>query len=149
MPDTHTPPPPAFMDLFRDLVRAYQPRALDRDTPRVYWETLRALPLDAIGEGAAVLRRRSSAFFPTTAEWFQAAAANQGAHRPPGCTRCGGKGIIRIDYHSGECADLAICDCQAGQWFRTAGEDVTRANVGGLPPEARVANVEDFDDEAP
>jgi hypothetical protein len=138
--------PAEFLEVFRDMVRAFQPRGLDHNTPRVYWRALCRLPLSVIRDGAAVLQRRSSGFFPTTAEWFAAAVKSQGPRRPAGCTRCGDKGLIRIDYHSGECSDLAICDCAAGQWFRTTGEDVARANVEGLPLEARVAYVEDYDE---
>lgn len=34
------------------------------------------------------------------------------------CTRCAGKGAVRLQYRSGEPFDVAICWCAAGQRYR-------------------------------
>lgn len=62
------------------------------------------------------------------------------------CLRCGNKGLIRVNYHSGEPFDVGICECQAGQHWRTAGEDAIRARLL-LADENRVALLEDFEGE--
>jgi hypothetical protein len=120
---------------------------LERDTAAAYWALLAPFPFDVLATSARQLAATQT-FFPSTAEWIAVARrlSLRVRARAVACARCGETGLIRIDYRSGECADLAICDCAAGQWFRTAGEDVARANVAGLPPEARVAYVEDFDE---
>jgi hypothetical protein len=141
--------PAEFLDVFRDLVRAYQPRGLDRDTPRVYWETMRIFPIAVLRESAIELRQRSSAFFPSTTEWFQVASAHgvkHGRSAPTTCAQCRDAGLVRINYRSGEPSDIAICTCRAGQFFRDTGEDAVRNNLH-LAAEHRVAYLEDFDEE--
>lgn len=64
--------PKAFMAVFRDVVIAFQPRALDRDAARVYHAALGGLPIGVVRDGALrVMQTRP--FFPTVGEWFQAA----------------------------------------------------------------------------
>lgn len=142
-------PPKAFLEVFARLVsRTKTTGRLESGTAAAYWELLARFPLDVIANSARHLAETQT-FFPSTAEWIAAASDRDlTRRRPASCTRCGDKGLIRIDYRSGEVSDLAICDCAAGQIFRTTGEDVARANVAGLPRAARVAYIEDFDDEA-
>lgn len=67
------PIPAEFLDVFRDLVVALQPRTpTTRETARVYFETLKQFPLEAIRDSARQLRRTCT-FFPSTGEWFAAA----------------------------------------------------------------------------
>lgn len=63
------------------------------------------------------------------------------------CRRCRNKGLIRVKYQSGEPFDIAICDCQAGQFWRSLGETAIRAHFGGLPPLHQVSAWEYFDGE--
>jgi hypothetical protein len=62
---------------------------------------------------------------------------------------CGGKGLLKIQYQSGEPFDIAICACPRGQrlrvwhmrhpdWIQT---------VWQLEPDHRIAWLEDFTDE--
>jgi hypothetical protein len=143
--------PSAFLTLFRDVVRAYQPRAVDPGAPRVYWDTLRVYPL-AILEASAARLTQQQAFFPTAAEWYQAArclaGAQQAAQRAAGpCAPCHGFGAVRIHYASGEPFDIALCECHAGQVFVRLGEAVVRARFG-LSEAHRVGVIADFTDPA-
>jgi hypothetical protein len=146
-PDEPNDVPAAFLAVFRDLVRAYQPRSLEKDAPRAYWSALGRYPI-AILEAAAARVKTTRQFFPTTGEWYAAARTVAGdamrAQPRVDCPCCGDRGLIRIAYRSGEAADLAICHCPAGQFFRDTGEAVARAAVRGLELEARVAYLEDF-----
>lgn len=63
------------------------------------------------------------------------------------CAFCGGKGLIRVAYESGEPFDVAICDCRSGHPFRVAGESLVRARLS-LGPEHQVAYRELFDGES-
>lgn len=49
-----------------------------------------------------------------------------------------------MSYHSGEPFDVAICDCQAGQFWRMEGGEFVRQRLG-LQPAHQVALLEDFD----
>lgn len=143
--------PPAFVELFRDLVRAYQPRTIDRETVRVYWETLQTFPIETLKASAVRLRQRSTSFFPTTGEWFQAATRvrTMEAQQATGsCERCHDRGVVRIAYRSGEPHDIGICSCAAGRAFSAPwGEALVRARLG-LSDEHRVAYLEDFEEDA-
>lgn len=147
--------PSAFAEVFRDVVRAFQPARLDRDALTVYHATLREFPLDVLRESARSLCR-SQQFFPTTGEWYRVARqlANARAHQRDlaSCARCGDRGLIRINYLHGlvsresEPFDVAICDCRAGQWYRRAGAEAVRRQLQ-LTPANQVALIEDVDDE--
>jgi hypothetical protein len=132
-----------FSPIFRDLVRALQPpKALDRETERVYWETLR-------GFSADVLRRQDRPLWPTSGEWYRLArklSQESAQIRKVGCSRCGGAGVLRVVYQSGEPFDIAVCTCDAGRFYRTTGPMVVRARLA-LGPEHHVAYLEDFDDD--
>jgi hypothetical protein len=63
-----------FLTIFRQLVIAFQPRALDKGTADVYRFVLGQLPADVLRASAQRLMRTST-FFPTTGEWHRAAQA--------------------------------------------------------------------------
>lgn len=65
--------PPEFAAIFRELVMAIQPRPLEPETCRVYYDTLQGFPLDVLREAMQRLRHRASNFFPAAGEWFAAA----------------------------------------------------------------------------
>jgi hypothetical protein len=148
------PIPPEFITIFRELVVATQPRqALDRDTSRVYYETLRGFPIDVLRTSAERLRRTAT-FFPSTGEWYSEAVEcldiprlKRIARELRRCDQCGGRGLIRICYESGEQFDIAICDCTNGQSYRGTGEACVRLRLG-LAPEHRIGWLEDFEDAA-
>jgi hypothetical protein len=56
--------------------------------------------------------------------------------------------VIRVNYQSGEPFDIAICDCQAGQFYRRVGPDVVRDRFS-LTDDNQVAYRELFDGEEP
>jgi hypothetical protein len=64
------------------------------------------------------------------------------------CDRCACAGVIRVNYHSGEPFDIAICDCPAGQIWRHQ-DDIDGTIRARLQLDAahQVALVEDFDPE--
>jgi hypothetical protein len=68
------------------------------------------------------------------------------------CPRCADRGAIRVEYHSGEPFDIALCTCSAGVFYHGVGDGRTlRQWLGGpeRPPlglEHRIGWVEDFDD---
>lgn len=151
--------PVAFQDVFRDLVQALQPRTpMTRGTVRIYHETLSRFSIDCLQESARDLRR-SCTFFPSTGEWFQAATlvvVRRGVSGLVPCGRCGGKGVIRVMYRSGEPFDLAVCDCADGHFYRavcrTSEEDPDRAAAfirerWRCGPEHQVGYIEDFPDD--
>ncbi len=75
--------PEEFQPIYRDLAQAVQPiRALTPETFRVYWETLGDFEPDVLRHAAQDLRRIVK-FFPSTAEWVQAARRVQGFTDPP------------------------------------------------------------------
>jgi hypothetical protein len=140
---------PEFMAIFRVVVLALQPRGpIDRDLVHVYWDVLQSFPLDVLHDTARVLRE-TRRFFPTSGEWAQLARELQLERRradiSPICPRCGGRGLIRIDYRTGEPFDIAICDCAAGEGFRVAGERLVRLRLQ-LTPEQQVGWIEDFNE---
>lgn len=64
------------------------------------------------------------------------------------CTLCRNRGLLRVQYHSGEVFDLAICQCAAGEAWRHQGEAVIRERMQ-LTTEQQVGWLEDFEiDEA-
>lgn len=137
-----------FQPIFRDLVIATQPRAaLTGDTCRVYYETLADFSLEVVRESATELRRTST-FFPSTGEWVTVATrvlVRRGVPIAASCP-CGGRGLLRMEYQSGEPFDIAICDCRAGRNYRTGGEPFVR-HVLTLSADHRVAYLEDFADD--
>ena len=75
MRESKTDPVPAdFRQIFRTLVIALQPRHLEPDTVAVYWALLGHISLAHLQQSAEALAR-TTAFFPTTGEWIQAANA--------------------------------------------------------------------------
>jgi hypothetical protein len=142
--DTETPIPAAFLDVFRDLVRAYQPRTVDGHTPRVYWETLGKYPVEILRAAALELRQRS-VFFPTAPEWARA-ASRAAAPRVHGCVLCADAGLMRVEYRSGEPFDVAICACRIGQAYRTMGETGIRLRFN-LADDHRIGDLEAFDED--
>lgn len=68
-----------FVPVFNRLVVALREPADDSGaTLEIYWDVLKDLPLAAIEAGAmALMRERGRRFFPTTAEWRQAAETAQ------------------------------------------------------------------------
>ena len=60
------------------------------------------------------------------------------------CYRCENQGLIRVNYHSGEPFDLAICDCPAGLFWNRQGELFIR-KLFRLSASNQVAWVEDLD----
>ena len=65
------------------------------------------------------------------------------------CQRCSGRGLIRVDYDSGEPFDIAICYCEIGRTFRVGGEKLVRAHLH-LSDEGHVVGVlEDFAEDTP
>ena len=65
------------------------------------------------------------------------------------CQRCSGRGLIRVDYDSGEPFDIAICRCVVGKTFRVGGEGLVRSHLH-LSDEAHVVGlIEDFEDDEP
>ena len=64
------------------------------------------------------------------------------------CTRCLNRGLIRLEFKSGEPFDVAICVCPKGRFWRATGVDYVRKHFG-LSEEHQVGYLEDFDDEAP
>lgn len=96
-----------FQAIFRELVVAFQPRGLERDTVGVYHRALKHLPIDVLRESAATLMRVKS-FFPTTGEWHSAAmnlqqerrrslAANSSTLNPIECEMCDDTGSVYAD----------------------------------------------------
>ena len=65
------------------------------------------------------------------------------------CSRCQDRGLIRVNYQSGEPFDIAICDCATGYAFREAGELVIRQKLRDLSSEHQIAYREHFDGESP
>jgi hypothetical protein len=138
-----------FSPIFRDLVRALQPpKALDRETERVYWETLRGFSADVLRQAAGELRTRERPLWPTSGEWYRLAARLRGAdlHQSGAdCRCCGGRGLLRVAYESGEPFDIAVCRCDAGGFYRSTGPMVVRAQLA-LGGDHQVAFLEDFED---
>jgi len=138
-----------FSPIFRDLVRALQPpKALDRETERVYWETLRGFSADVLRQSACVLRRQDRPLWPTSGEWYRLAtrlSQESARNRTLRCAVCGDRGLLRVAYQSGEPLDIAVCACLAGRFYRTAGPVLVRARLA-VGPEHQVAYLEDFDD---
>jgi hypothetical protein len=144
--------PSDFVAIFRELVVACQPRGLTRDTPAVYWAALgQSFSLDVLRESAQQLVRRLK-FFPTTAEWTQAATAVVHARILEGrlaesvCEWCHDRGLMCVQYRSGEPFDVAVCSCRASHFFRKAGLEFVRGHLQ-LAPDHRIAYIEDFEDE--
>ena len=77
-------PPKAFEAIFTELVKAFQPRNVTRDTCASYWVALGSkYRLPALREAAHTLTR-SQRFFPNPSEWATAAqAANSRTNRRP------------------------------------------------------------------
>lgn len=141
--------PPEFREQFRRLVVAFQPRSVAADAVAVYWELLAPFGVAQLVEAGARLAVDRK-FFPTAAEWAdQARALRREQHRatvPPSPTECGwcfNRGVIVVTYASGEPADLALCGCAAGRFYRAAGEDAIR-DLFQLADDTRVADVDAF-----
>ncbi len=82
MPEPHAPIPQEFRQVFRELVLATQAQHVrtDPDVVRIYFETLRDFSIDVVRTSARNLRRTTT-FFPSTGEWFQAAqSVLRGSH---------------------------------------------------------------------
>ncbi len=62
------------------------------------------------------------------------------------CQTCNSKGLVRVNYHSGEAYDLGICWCAWGQVYRVGGEALVRDRMQ-LGPEHRVGDLRDFQEE--
>lgn len=74
--------PKAFLDCFRQLVRRVQPaKALEPDTAADYYEVLKGFHIDVLRRAAKDLATTHT-FFPSTAEWHEAAAALVAAQGP-------------------------------------------------------------------
>jgi hypothetical protein len=143
--NTNTKPelPKAFLDVFTKLVSRTQSGRLEAGTAAAYYELLQRVPLHVLIESATRLAETHT-FFPSVAEWLHAAAAVS----PPAvrtCDHCHATGLVRVCYHSGEPFDVAICDCAAGQFYRTVGEETVRTNLD-LGAEHQVAYREDFEE---
>jgi hypothetical protein len=138
-----------FAPIFRDLVRALQPpKHLDRETERVYWETLRGFSADVLRQSAGEFRTRERPLWPTSGEWYRLAARlsqESSQNRKQSCSRCGDFGLLRVAYQSGEFFDIAVCSCFAGRFYRTAGPALVYARLA-LDPVHRVGYLEDFVD---
>src|SRR4030095_5759029 len=63
--------PDWFNELFRVLVRSFQPRHVTNETRTAYYAALRELPEQALRAALSHLLRRQ--FFPTSEEWRNAA----------------------------------------------------------------------------
>lgn len=65
------------------------------------------------------------------------------------CAKCLNAGVIRVNYLSEEPFDLAICDCQAGQFWRYHDdvEGTIRQRFQVPDPAHQIALLEDFDPE--
>jgi hypothetical protein len=140
----------AFAEVFHRLVRCFQPRGLDRGSLDAYRSTLiEKFPLDVLSESADRMTR-SRKFFPTVAEWTAAARAVEqlrgGGCALSDCARCGGRGLVRVDYETGEPFDLAICRCDAGRVYRRGGPALVRMRFQ-LDDSHYVAPIEDFEGE--
>jgi hypothetical protein len=129
--------PPPFLDIFRDLVIALQPRHLEKDASRVYFLALGDFTIETLRE-AALRLSRTKTFFPTTGEWFQVAtdlrreAQRALAEEPTpcddkgipkvGCDRCGDTGSVFVDcpgdascgrrYPHASHAFVCVCACR-------------------------------------
>jgi hypothetical protein len=122
--------PPEFAEIFRQLVRRVQPaKPLEPETCRDYYAVLRAFPITVLAQSATRLAQ-ANRFFPSTAEWYQAAQAVEQPNRTK-CPKCNDYGLIRVNYHEDGGYDLAMCDCRAGQWYRQAGEAMVRKTDAG------------------
>jgi len=118
--------PQEFLNVFRQLVRRVQPaKALEPETAADYYGVLQKFPMEVLAESAQTLSQTQK-FFPSTAEWFQAAQEVSRRFGVVRCPQCADRGLIRVNYHSGEASDLALCDCRAGQWWRTVGDEYVR-----------------------
>jgi T5orf172 domain. len=139
-----------FDGIFRSLVVAFQPRGLDRESVRVYYDALQRFSLDVLRDSARLIAETRQ-FFPTTGEWCQLARELDRRRRTTidadlePCEWCAGYGLIRITYRSDEPFDIAICTCLAGVGFRKAGEELVRMRLG-IGTEHTIAWLEDFDD---
>lgn len=70
-----------FEGLFRSLVEAYHPRAVDKETLNVYRSTLSIFPLSVLVQAAQTLRQTRHRF-PTTGDWaIEAARLQQRQYR--------------------------------------------------------------------
>jgi hypothetical protein len=139
-----------FSPIFRDLVRTLQPpKALDRETERVYWETLRGFSADVLRQSADMLRRQDRPLWPTSGEWYRVAARLRAAALVSAtvttCERCGGRGLLRVAYESGEPFDIAVCTCGVGGIYRKNGPALIRARLA-LSPDHEVVYLEDVED---
>lgn len=63
------------------------------------------------------------------------------------CPKCAGRGLIKINYESGEPFDVAMCDCRAGEVWRDGGYQLVREREPWIPSSAVIAWLEDFSDE--
>jgi hypothetical protein len=136
----------AFGDIFRRLVRCFQPRGLDAGS------------LDAIARRSRVNSYRDPARECGTHDRpkilsdrgrmddHRARGAANGGCELSGCARCGGRGLVRVDYETGEPFDLAICRCEAGKAYRRGGAALVRMRFE-LYDSHYVAPIEDFEGE--
>jgi hypothetical protein len=96
--------PPAFVTLFGQVVRRSQLTGrLEPETLSDYYEILQKFPIEVLAESAQTLAETQK-FFPSTAEWFQAATevawnARRALLDRPAltsilCGRCGDTGSV-------------------------------------------------------
>ena len=137
------------------------PLAAPRLVAKVFRDVLHAGPFTTFTDAERALRDRLTELGirttpQTIADVFRMVGTNTdilNGHKlatdPPmpaaACDRCGGFGVIRINYRSGEPFDIAMCTCRAGQWYRRAGPGMVRERIDGVGPATRIAWLEDFE----
>jgi hypothetical protein len=138
-----------FAAIFQQLVKRFQPRTLSPGTGDAYASTLARFPIDVLQASADQLAQTQK-YFPTVQEWTRAAQGVQQRDRVPVCgvCRCGGLGLVRVAYRSGEPFDVAICHCDAAKPYRRGGPELVRLRFG-LDATHDVLPIEAFEDEAP
>lgn len=73
--------PAEFQALFRELAAMFPARGLTGDTVAAYHKVLGALPMPVLREAVRMLGQ-THRYFPSTAEWFDAATTVQARRRP-------------------------------------------------------------------
>jgi hypothetical protein len=130
----------AFQKIFRSLVIAFPSRRLERDASDVYWAVLGGLPIAVLRESALALAR-SSKFFPSTGEWFQAAEEVRLAERralaarpavgPIVCPNCSDTGWVYVTQAGKSFVTACACRSTNQAYQRNRIDDVLR----GVPPQ--------------
>jgi|SRR5215831_3758140 len=139
------------------------PLAAPRLVAKVFRDVLHAGPFATLGEAEHALQQRLTTLGirttpQTIADVFRMVGSNtdilSGVTLAPapavpvdddGCPHCGGFGVIRVNYRSGEPFDIAMCRCRAGQWYRRGGPGMVRERIDGVGPNTRIAWLEDFE----